>query len=335
MKKVKVGVVGVGNLGRHHARVYAELPKADLVGVVDIDEEKAIKIAKEYDTKPYIYYQELFGKVDAVSIVVPTTLHYKIARDFIEEGINVLVEKPVTSNLDEAKELIRAARINDVTLQVGHIERFNTAFLALKNFVSDPIYIESHRMGPFDKRVSDVSVVLDLMIHDIDIVTSIVNENIKNIEAFGRAIYTDKEDIATAHIAFSNGIISNIVASRISTKKVRRLEIIERDKTITLDYINQELYIYSHSPGNGNGKRGPVIKKIEVKWQEPLKLELEHFLNCIKNGERPIVGIEEGTSALEIAFKILDRIKENNDSHIPLSPYTPYLESLKNIHHGV
>ncbi len=332
---MKVGVVGVGNLGRHHARVYSELPKADLVGVVDIDERKAIKIAKEYNTKPYVYYQELFGKVDAVSIVVPTTLHYKIARDFIEKGINVLVEKPVTSTLDEARELIRTAHLNDVTLQVGHIERFNTAFLALKDFVREPIYIESHRMGPFDRRVTDVGVVLDLMIHDIDIVTSIVGENIKSIEAFGRAIYTDKEDIASAHMVFSNGIISNIVASRISTRKVRRLDIIERDKTISLDYISQELYIYSHSPGNGNGKRGPIIKKIEVKWQEPLKLELEHFLNCIKNGERPIVGIEEGISALEIAFKILNRIKENNNSQIPLSSYAPYIESLKNIHHEI
>ncbi len=333
LKKVRVGVVGVGNLGQHHARIYSELPRAELVGVVDIDEARAKQIAYRHNTTPYIYYKDLFGKVDAVSIVVPTTLHYKIARDFIEKGVNVLVEKPVTYTLEEARELIRAAHANDVTLQVGHIERFNNAFLALKSVIKKPIYIESHRLGPFNPRVMDVGVVLDLMIHDIDIITSIVGADIEAIEAFGSSVFTDKEDIASAQMLFSNGVISTIVASRVSGQKVRRLDVIEKDRSISLDYIKQELYIYAHSPGKGNGKNGSLVERIEIEWQEPLRLELEHFLSCIDNGERPIVGIEEGINALEVAFKILERIEYNSNSLISLPPYAPYSEEFKEFHH--
>ncbi len=333
MRKVRVGVVGVGNLGQHHARIYAELPKVELVGVADINEKRAREIAYKYHTTPYIYYRDLFDKVDAVSIVVPTSLHHKVALDFIERGINVLVEKPVTSTLNEARQLVKAAHTNSVTLQVGHIERFNSAFLALKGIIKEPLYIESHRLGPFNYRVIDVGVVLDLMIHDIDIVTSIVDADIISIEAFGRSVLSDKEDIATAHIVFSNGVIANIVASRVSPKKIRKLGIIEGNKYISLDYLTQELYTYTNSNGKKNGSNGSKIEKIDIKWQEPLRLELEHFLRCIKNGEKPIVGIEEGINALEIAFRILDRIKINANSHISLPSYTPYAEEAKDFYH--
>ena len=333
MRKVRVGVVGVGNLGQHHARIYAELPKVELVGVVDINEKRAREIAHKYHTTPYVYYRDLFNKVDAVSIVVPTSLHHKVALDFIERGINVLIEKPVTSTLTEAKQLIKAAHANSVTLQVGHIERFNSAFLALRGIVKEPLYIESHRLGPFNYRVIDVGVVLDLMIHDIDIVTSIVDADITSIEAFGRSVLSDKEDIATAHIVFSNGVIANIVASRVSPKKIRKLGIMENNKYISLDYLTQELYTYTNSNGKKNGSNGSKIEKIDIKWQEPLRLELEHFLKCIKNGEKPIVGIEEGINALEIAFKILNRIKINASSHISLPSYTPYTEETKDFYH--
>ncbi len=332
LEKVRVGVIGVGNLGQHHARIYSRLPEAALVGVVDINKEKAVTIANKYNTTPYVYYGDLFDKVDAVSIVVPTSLHYKIALDFIERGINVLIEKPVTSTLDEAMKLVRVAKVNKVILQVGHIERFNKAFLALKDIIKEPIYIESHRLGPFSPRVVDVGVVLDLMIHDIDIITSIVGSKVEKVEAFGSSVYTDKEDIASAQLMFSNGTIANIVASRISSKKARKLEIMERNRAISLDYISQELYVYTNSRENGNGSSSKV-KKIDIEWEEPLKLELEHFLRCITNGERPVVGIEEGVEALEIAFRILNKIKLNQNPNVSFLSYAPYSkEDIKSLH---
>ena len=309
MKKVKVGVIGVGSLGIHHARVYSFLENVDLVGVVDIDRNRAEEVAYKYSTKAYTNYQDLFRKVDAVSIVVPTTLHFSIALDFIENGINVLIEKPVTFLLEEARELVYAAKNNKVTLQVGHIERFNSAILALNDIIKAPLFIESHRLGPFYPRVSDVGVVLDLMIHDIDIITSITGYNIDRLEAFGASVFTDKEDIASAHIAFSNGVIANITASRVSQSKIRKLEITEINRYIYLDYITQEILIYSNSPSKNNGGN---IHRVDVKKEEPLKLELKHFLNCVKNGEKPIVGIREGMNALDISLRILDQIKSNS-----------------------
>ena len=332
MKKVRVGVVGVGKLGQHHARIYSKLQEATLVGVVEIDKKRAINIANKYNTVPYIYYRDLFDKVDAVSIVVPTSLHYKIAFDFIKRGINVLIEKPVTSTLEEAMKLVQIAKLKEVVLQVGHIERFNKAFLALRNIIKEPIYIESHRLGPFSPRVIDVGVVLDLMIHDIDLITSIVGAKVEKVEAFGNSVYTDKEDIASAHLVFSDGTIANIIASRISPKKARRLEIMERNRTISLDYISQELYVYTNSKENGNGSNSKV-EKVKIEWEEPLKLELKHFLKCVSNGERPIVGIEEGIEALEIAFKILEKIELNQNPNISFLSYTPYSkEKIKSLH---
>ncbi len=308
MKVVRVGVVGVGYLGQHHARVYSELPGVELVGVVDINRERAREVARRYSTTPFFDYRDLFGKVDAVSIVVPTVLHRDIAAHFIEEGINILIEKPVTTTLEEAKELMEMAARKNVILQVGHIERFNSAVMELAKIVDNPIFIECCRMGPYVNRNTDVGVVLDLMIHDIDIVMSIVKSNVVKISASGRSVFSRQEDIANAQLVFQNGCIANLTASRVTRKKIRRMEITQVDSFISIDYLEQELAVYKKT---SSPLPQLLIEKPVMQKGEPLRLELEHFIHCVRNGEKPLVGLEEGKNALEVALRILEEIQKN------------------------
>lgn len=305
---VRVGVVGVGYLGQHHARVYSELPGVELVGVVDINRERAREVARRYSTTPFFDYRDLFGKVDAVSIVVPTVLHRDIAAHFIEEGINILIEKPVTTTLEEAKELMEMAARKNVILQVGHIERFNSAVMELAKIVDNPIFIECCRMGPYVNRNTDVGVVLDLMIHDIDIVMSIVKSNVVKISASGRSVFSRQEDIANAQLVFQNGCIANLTASRVTRKKIRRMEITQVDSFISIDYLEQELAVYKKT---SSPLPQLLIEKPVMQKGEPLRLELEHFIHCVRNGEKPLVGLEEGKNALEVALRILEEIQKN------------------------
>jgi predicted dehydrogenase len=305
---VKVGVVGVGYLGQHHARIYSEIPDTILVGVVDINQERAREIAKRYSTTPYYDYRDLFGKIDAVSIVVPTVLHRLIAGHFIEEGINILIEKPVTTTLEEARELMEMANKKKVILQVGHIERFNSAVMELSKIIDQPVFIDCYRMGPYTNRNTDVGVVLDLMIHDIDIVMSIVKSKVTKISAFVYPVFSRQEDIANAQILFENGCIANLTASRITRKKIRRMEITEVDAFISIDYLEQELAVYKKTI---TAVPPILMEKPKMLKGEPLRFELEHFTRCVKNGERPLVGLEEGKNALEVALKILEEIKKN------------------------
>jgi len=304
---VRVGVVGVGYLGRHHARIYSELPGVELVGVVDINQERAKEVAELYSTTAFFDYRDLFGKVDAVSIVVPTVIHRDIAGGFIEEGINILIEKPVTTSLKEAKELMEMANRNKVVLQVGHIERFNSAVVELSKIVDHPIFIDCSRMGPYVGRNTDVGVVLDLMIHDIDIVMSIVRDKVVKINAFGYPVFSREEDIANAQLLFSNGCIANLTASRITRKKIRRMEVTQLDSFISIDYLEQELAVYKKTSSSFPYL---LMEKPPMQKGEPLRLELEHFIKCVRNGEKPLVGLEEGTNALEVALNILEEIKK-------------------------
>jgi len=308
LKVVRVGVVGVGYLGQHHARVYSELPGVELVGVVDINRERAREVARRYSTTPFFDYRDLFGKVDAVSIVVPTVLHRDIAAHFIEEGINILIEKPVTTTLEEAKELMEMAARKNVILQVGHIERFNSAVMELAKIVDNPIFIECCRMGPYVNRNTDVGVVLDLMIHDIDIVMSIVKSNVVKISASGRSVFSRQEDIANAQLVFQNGCVANLTASRVTRKKIRRMEITQVDSFISIDYLEQELAVYKKT---SSPLPQLLIEKPVMQKGEPLRLELEHFIHCVRNGEKPLVGLEEGKNALEVALRILEEIQKN------------------------
>lgn len=307
MAQLNVGVVGVGYLGSLHARVYSQLRNANLVCVCDIDKKHAKKVAKKHRVWYFPEYRTLFDKVDAVSIAVPTSLHYKIAKDFLSNGIHVLIEKPITQTLSEAQELIDIADSKRLTIQVGHIERFNPVVRAVEPLLRDARFIECHRAGPYSqkKRVKDVGVVLDLMIHDIDIILSLVNSEVKTIEAVGVSTISDHEDIANVRLTFKNGAIADITASRVTKEAVRKIKISQEDSYITLDYLHHDAYIVRKSRGKVSKERIKIVKK------EPLKLELKSFVSCIQNKKPPIVSGKEGKRALSIALDILKKIKSS------------------------
>ena len=306
----RVGVIGVGHLGQHHARVYTELLDARLVGIVDRDEERAHLIGENLGVPAYSTMEELIARQapDAVSIVVPTSLHFDVARAAMEAGIHVLVEKPVTTRPDEAEELLKLAAKKDLVLQVGHIERFNSAVRYISQTVHTPIYLESKRIGPFSPRINDVGVVLDLMIHDIDIVLSLVSSPIARIAATGRCVHTDHEDIADAQVTFENGVMAHILVSRVSEKKQRQLDIMEPQRHITVNYETQTVQI-NRCVRDSNGQTEILETPIFPK-SEPLKLELAHFIGCVRERRQPLVGIRDGKRALEVAIEVLRQIHE-------------------------
>lgn len=317
MEKVKVGVVGVGSLGQHHARNYSELPNCELVGVADIDRKAATRIASQCRCQALFDYHLLLDNdlVDAVSIVLPTELHYKAAKDFLDRGIHVLVEKPITNEVSEARELIEMASKRDRILQVGHIERFNAAIVHLNKILTRPMWIECHRLGPYDPRVRDVGVVLDLMIHDIDIVLQIVDSAIVSIEAVGVPIISRREDIANARIKFENGCTANLNVSRVTPSKLRKIRVFQPNTYISLDYARQSLEIFTREEIQNADTDEPqaqiVRKRIRLKKEEPLKVELSHFVDCVRNGHEPHVTGEHGHDALEVAVEITEQILKN------------------------
>lgn len=300
--KINVAVIGVGRLGSAHARIYRELPQANLIGVCDIEKSRALSIAESLQTQAFYSYKDLFGKVQAVTVAAPTINHYQIAKDFLLNGINVLVEKPFTATLKEADNLLKIARKNKLLVQVGHIERFNSAFTAVKHICNKPKFIEVHRLSGFPGRSLDIGVVLDLMIHDIDIILGLVNLPIKRIEAVGINVLTEYEDIANARITFKNDCVCNLTASRISDESMRKIRIFLENTYISLDYKNEEADIYR--------KAGEKITKesIWIKKEEPLKKELSSFLDCVIHKSRPLVSGLEGRRALEVALHIQDLI---------------------------
>ncbi len=308
---VKVGVIGVGHLGRHHARIYAELLGAELVGVVDVDDKRAVSVARAYKTTPYFDYKTFFEKEkpDAVSIAVPTSLHFEIAYEALSRGIHVLVEKPVTSTVKEAEVLLSLAKEKGLILQVGHIERFNLAVQYLRDKIKDPIFIKTERMGPYVPRNNDVGVVLDLMIHDIDIILTLVDSEIEEISAYGCSVINGSEDFATVHLKFKSGCIAHSVVSRVSERRIRRLDIMQLGSYISLDYDSQELAIYKMRVDEENDRRVEFIERPIIPKKEPLKQELAHFIYCVHEGRPPLVGIEDGKKALEVAVEILHQIE--------------------------
>lgn len=312
MDKVRVGVIGVGALGQHHARNYSEIGSCELVGVADIDRKAATRIAERHRCQAFFDPETLIGQVDAVSIVVPTVRHYEIARRFLDNDIDVLVEKPITSSVAQARELIDLAESRDRILQVGHIERFNTAIVHLRKILTRPLFIECHRLGPYDPRVRDVGVVLDLMIHDIDIVMQIVGVPIESIDATGVPILSEREDIANARLKFENGCIVNLTVSRVTPNKLRKIRIFQPDCYISLDYQKQNLEIYEREPIPNAGPNEPraqiVRRRKRLKKEEPLRAELEHFVDCVRNGHEPEVTGKHGHDALAVAVEITEQI---------------------------
>jgi predicted dehydrogenase len=305
MDKIRVGVVGVGALGRHHARVYGSLPEAELVGVVDTFPGRAEEVAGPLGARAYTDYARLLGTVDAVSIATPTVLHAEIGERFLREGVHVLVEKPISHTLADADRLIRAAEESDRILQVGHLERFNPAVKQLRDIVRRPRFFEAHRMGLFSPRSLDIDVVLDLMIHDLDIISLLVPSPVTQVSAVGIAILTNQIDIANARLHFEDGCVANVTASRVSMEKIRKLRLFQKQEYISLDYTRQDISIFSlnHKPGGGIPEI--VNRKLTQETKEPLLLELQSFLAAAKGQEPVECSGSDGRRALSLALQIL------------------------------
>lgn len=302
---VKVAVIGVGKLGSKHAEVYSKLPGVELVGVCDSSEIRAKEVAFHCKTKASTNFKDFLGTVDAVSIVVPSSKHFEISKEFLERGVHVLIEKPITATLKEADQLLEIAGKKNLMIQVGHIERFNSAFRAIKSVIKTPRFIECHRLGPYDPRVTDVGVTLDLMIHDIDIVLDLVRSPIKHVDSVGAFILSKTEDIANARIRFENNCVCDLTASRVTKDVMRKIRIFQDDAYISIDYVTQEVLIYTKENG------GIHHKKIDITRSDSLKEELSDFILCLRENKKPLVSGEEGRQALALALQISKEIKDS------------------------
>lgn len=313
MNKLRVGVVGAGYLGRFHAEKYARMDDVELVGVVDIDKSQAEEVAGRFNTKAYLHHEYLFGKVDAVSIVVPTPAHFSVAKDFLENNIDVLIEKPMSETTEQADELIRFAKSKSLIIQVGHLERFNPAVVALRDIIKQPMFIESHRLSIYKDRCTDVSVVLDLMIHDIDIILNIVRSEIVNIHAAGIPVISGHVDIANARLEFKSGCIANVTASRISTKNERKIRLFQKDTYISVDFANQGITVIQRNDKVGGGLiPGMEIKQLSFAKGDALEDELKSFVKTVRRREKPEVTGQMGRDALKIALSIMKQIRDTN-----------------------
>ncbi len=309
MDKIKVGVVGVGYLGQFHAEKYAKMDGVELVGVVDIDSTRAREIAKRHRTQPFFQHSDLYDKVQAVSIAVPTSSHYSIAKDLLLRGIDVLLEKPISKTLEEADELIHLAESKDLILQIGHLERFNGAMLALEGMVQDPVFIESNRLGPFSMRGTEVDVVLDLMIHDLDIILSWVQSKVKWLHPVGIPVLTPHIDIANVRVEFENGCTANLTASRVSRERMRKIRLFQPKGYLSIDFLTQKVIYAAKKEEAEEGKLPKiVVRKIPVKKVDSLKMEVESFLQSVRDRRPPRVTGREGKQALDVALQIIQGI---------------------------
>ncbi len=314
MSKIKTAVIGVGYLGKFHAQKYAALPDSQLIGVCDNNAANAQKIAADLGVEAFTDYHKLLDKVDAVSIVVPTQKHFEVARACLEKGVHVLLEKPITVTVAEAQQLVDIAAKNKLVLQVGHLERFNPAILALDAVLTEPLFIESHRIAPFNPRGADVSVILDLMIHDIDIILDIVGKPVKRIEAKGVTVLSKDIDIANVRLEFDNGCVANVTASRAGLKSERKMRLVQSDAYITIDFQNKKLGIHR----KGNGEMFPGVANIDSQEQtfeqgDALMAEIKAFLHSIKTDTPPVVSGVDGKRALETAMEITRLLSENRN----------------------
>jgi predicted dehydrogenase len=300
---VKVGVVGVGYLGQHHARIYSEIEGAELVGLADISREQAEAIAQKYHCEAMYDYRDMLGMVDALSIVTPTTTHYPIALDCLHAGKDILIEKPITVTVKEADHLIRESEHSGCIIQVGHLERYNPAVLAAADLIQKPVFIESERLSPFLGRGTDVDVTLDLMIHDIDIMLSLIGKPVKEIRAVGSKVLSDKLDVAKAWIEFANGCTALATVSRLSPDKQRRLKVSQEDSYIVVDYQSLEIKRYAKD------EKGITVDILTPEKKEPLTEELKDFIRCVKERKRPLVSAAEGRNALKVVMEITEKIK--------------------------
>ena len=318
MGKIKVGVIGVGRMGTYHVGILSELPEVELAAVVDIDSKSRKIIEENYGTSGFENYKDIYGKVDAAVVAVPTGLHFPMAKDLLNAGIHVLLEKPCANNLDHARELFRIAEDKALTLHIGHVERFNGAVQELHKIVDSPIFVECRRMGPFTDRIKDDGVVLDIMIHDIDIILNLIQSKVTKIFVLGSSIFSTKDDLVNAQLEFENGCIANIIASRASQNQIRTLSITQKDSFVVLDYTDQEIYVHKKSSSEHKLSKDSLrykqeshVERIFVHKDNPLKLELKHFLDCATNGSPRKVAIDNELYSLEVALNILSQFKSN------------------------
>jgi len=308
MKSLRTGVIGVGHLGQHHARLYAGLPGSTLVGIVDADARRAKEIAERVGAAVYDDVGVLLRQVDAVSIAAPTSAHHAVARQCLDAGVHVLVEKPITTTPAEATELITLARARKAVLQVGHIERFNPVMLKARPSIHRPLLVECRRVSPFTGRSTDVDVVLDLMIHDLDMVMSFQPGAVTELRAVGYPVVSDRVDVAHAWITFAGGCVAVLTASRVATARARELTVVQRDACVSLDYQSRLATIRRVSPGTRTSG-DQATEQIQGGDEEPLKLELESFLHAVRTGTRPVVSGEDGEAALSLAYRVLEEIR--------------------------
>jgi predicted dehydrogenase len=327
---LKVGVIGVGHLGRHHARVYGEMGACELVGIHDTDADRAAAVAREFGTVAIEELPDLIGRIDAASIAVPTVQHHDIARACLEAGVHVLIEKPIAATAEEASDLIRLARAKGLSIQVGHVERFNPAIRAALEVLSSPKFIEVHRLGVFVPRGTDVAVVLDLMIHDIDLILATVRSDVERIDAVGVSVLSPSIDIANARLTFDGGCVANVTASRVSREKVRKLRFFQHDAYVSVDCLAPRVQVFRRKdvPAEtlrriASGEIGGGIQAI-VDYEdlalddgEPLRLELESFVKAVTEGLRPPVDGDDGRRALQVALEIMRQIGDPGSRETP------------------
>jgi predicted dehydrogenase len=305
MKKLRVGVVGVGHIGKNHARLYAELPDTQLAAIYDTDQAKAGRLAEEFGTVASSSLEEFSQEVEAVSIATPTNTHFDIARALLTLGKHLLIEKPIAENTADASELAEVAADRRLVLQVGHVERFNPILSALEKRLTNPRFIEAHRLSPYPNRSTDIGVVLDLMIHDLEIILHLVHSAVQTIDAIGVPVLSQSEDIANARLRFENGCVANVTSSRISPEQMRKIRVFQEDAYLSLDYQNQSGEIYRRSADK------LTREEVEIEREEPLKRQLVSFIECARTGRAPKVSGFQATAALELAVEITKRIATN------------------------
>ena len=322
---LKVGLIGAGHLGKFHLNNWAVIEGVQLVGFCDTDDANAKLVSEKYQLRSFESAEELMDASDAIDIVAPTTFHFELCEAAIKKGKHVFVEKPLANTMDEARELVKLAKEASIKFQVGHVERFNPAFLALKEHLIQPMFIEVHRLAQFNPRGTDVSVILDLMIHDIDIILSLVKSNVNYISANGVAVMSDTPDIANVRIEFDNGCVANLTSSRISMKKMRKMRLFQKDAYIGIDFLEKKTEIIKqNTPGDknvftfdietGNGKKTIAIANPAVKDVNAIKMELEEFRDAILNNTDTPVSVVDGFRAMDVAHQILEKIGKTNIS---------------------
>ncbi|MBW1667487.1 MAG: Gfo/Idh/MocA family oxidoreductase [Deltaproteobacteria bacterium] len=309
--KLRVGVIGVGHLGEYHVQKYKALPTVDLVGVVDTDEKRVRDISERYGTNAYTSHHDILEKVDAVSLAVPTEKHYHLAKDILSQGVHLLVEKPITYQLEPADTLIKMAHDRGLVLQVGLVERYNPAVVKMQSFLNKPIFIESHRMNVFTTRGTDVDVVLDLMIHDLDIILHVIRSEVKEVHAVGMSVVTGKTDIANVRIIFEDGTVANLTASRVSDRTLRKIRVFQQDAYLSVDCLKRELSVTRLDTTNRTSTNFPQITSNSTRFpdSDPLADQIRSFVNSVINGSTPVVSGEDGRRALKYALGIIDQIE--------------------------